>query len=335
LSELLDRRIDEPTARRYLETVRNSSQTLLQLINDILDLSKVEARRLDIHPDYVTVAKLLNDIGRMFEVQLADKDVTLEVNVEAVRDLEVRTDPHRLRQILINLVGNSVKFTRDGHIHLTATVEAHTEERATLRVFVRDTGIGIPRSKLEAIFDAFAQADSSASREFGGTGLGLTISRSIAALLGGTISVESEEDSGSTFTVELPDLSFYRRSTPLEPSTEEAIAEQHAGSGEELLNELPANTRHAIRTALAERVGTPVHELRRLRRFDELTRVAIEITTLAKEHGVQPLQTAAEALEQAADEFDVGNVDRMLERIERIFRKLGVPERPEPRQEDA
>ncbi|NBC29756.1 MAG: PAS domain S-box protein [Spirochaetes bacterium] len=335
LGELIDKRIEDPTARRYLETVRNSSQTLLQLINDILDLSKVEARQLDIHLDYVTVGKLVTEVGHMFEVQLQGKDVGLGIDVDAVNDLEVRTDPHRLRQILINLVGNAVKFTRSGEIRLAAAAETTPENQATVTLSVEDTGIGIPTSKLEAIFDAFAQADSSASREFGGTGLGLTISRNIVTLLGGTISVESKEDVGSTFTVRLPDLPCYRRPRPLE-EYEEASAPLKAHRAQERfgLGDVPAETRRALRTTLTERIDLPVNELRRLRRFDELSRLARTVTEVAKEYGVAPLEAAGEALQQAAEEFDVGNVERTLERIEQFFRELGVLELSDTTQED-
>ena len=336
LGELIDKRIEDPTARRYLDTVRNSSQTLLQLINDILDLSKVEARQLDIHLDYVTVAILVTEVGRMFEVQLQGKSVGLEIDVEDVHDLEVRTDPHRLRQILINLVGNAVKFTRRGEIRLLAAADTTSDSLATLTVTVEDTGIGIPTSKLEDIFDAFAQADSSASREFGGTGLGLAISRNIATLLGGTISVESTEDAGSTFTVRLPDLPYYRRSRPVEEHDEAAAHPRTRRAHEELtLADVPAETRTALRMSLTQRIGRPVNELHRLRRFDELSRLAATVIEAANEHGVAALEAAGEALQQAADEFDVGNVDRTLQRIEQLFGELGIPELSNPTQEDA
>ena len=192
-----------PQQRDYLVTIHDSSTALLAILNDILDLSKVEAGRLDIECVPFMPHELIEQTLRPLHLRAREKQLTLEVAIAPQVPERLMGDPVRIRQILVNLVGNAIKFTDRGHVHVR--VEAATIDGAALElaITVRDTGIGIPLAKQEVIFDAFAQADASTTREYGGTGLGLTISARLAALMGGRISVQSREGEGSEFRATL------------------------------------------------------------------------------------------------------------------------------------
>jgi signal transduction histidine kinase len=199
---LLDSKLDEEQ-RTFAETLTSSAESLLTIINDILDFSKIEAGRLVISPipfDFQatvdsTVASL---VSRAREKGL---DLTLRIAPETPRELI--GDPVRIRQILVNLLGNALKFTAQGHIDVTVMCARQTEREVCVRVSVEDTGIGIPEDKLQHIFEQFTQADGSTSRRYGGTGLGLAISRKLVELMEGKMGVSSRLGQGSTFWFEL------------------------------------------------------------------------------------------------------------------------------------
>jgi len=182
------------------QTIHNAGSDLLALINDILDLSKVEAGKMDVHPGRTSLAGVRDYVERSFRLLAEEKGLTFAVELEPGAPQEVETDEQRLQQILKNLVSNAIKFTDTGSV--TLRVRRNDGDRVAFSV--EDTGIGIPPDKLRLIFEAFQQAEGSISRRFGGTGLGLSISREIARLLGGEIRAESAEGEGSTFTLVLP-----------------------------------------------------------------------------------------------------------------------------------
>jgi two-component system, sensor histidine kinase and response regulator len=190
--------------REYLETVRSSADSLLDIINDILDFSKIEARKLDIDAVDFDLRGTLDDTLRSLAPRAHAKGLELACQVADDVVPALRGDPSRLRQILINLIGNAVKFTEAGEVVVHAASRPVDTEHVLVIFTVTDTGIGIPHEKHATIFDAFTQADASTTRKFGGTGLGLTISARLAALMGGGISVESEMGRGTQFRLELP-----------------------------------------------------------------------------------------------------------------------------------
>jgi CheY-like chemotaxis protein/signal transduction histidine kinase len=186
---------------RYAETIHASNSDLLVLINDILDLSKVEAGQISIEPATVSIDALLQSLREMFEPMAAAKHLRFSAQHAPGVPHNIVTDGQRLTQILRNLLSNALKFTEHGEVALDIGAD---DETGMLRIDVRDTGIGIAADKLEMIFDAFQQADGSTSRHYGGSGLGLSISREFARLLGGRIGVVSEPGRGSVFTLWLP-----------------------------------------------------------------------------------------------------------------------------------
>lgn len=183
-----------------IQRIRLAGKHLLALINDILDLSKVEAGKVNLHVETFDVAQLIDELGRTLETLIRTNDNDLIINIsDEVK--EWRTDETKLRQILINLLSNAGKFTANGSITLGAELS-----QGDLLLTVADTGIGMTQEQLDKIFDAFVQADSSTTKQFGGTGLGLAISHAFVELLNGTIAVTSEPQQGTTFRILLPTL---------------------------------------------------------------------------------------------------------------------------------
>jgi CheY-like chemotaxis protein/nitrogen-specific signal transduction histidine kinase/HPt (histidine-containing phosphotransfer) domain-containing protein len=195
---LLDTRLNAEQ-RRYAETVRTSGESLLTLLNDILDFSKIEAGKLELETLDFDVRALLDDFAQLLALRAQDKG--LEFICAAAPDVPANLsgDPGRLRQVLLNLAGNAVKFTHQGEIAVRASVEAETETDVLLRFSVKDTGIGVPLDKQELMFQKFTQADASTTRQYGGTGLGLAISKQLSEIMGGRIGLVSEEGHGSEF----------------------------------------------------------------------------------------------------------------------------------------
>lgn len=191
----------EDDTRRHLDTIARSGSHLLALINDVLDLSKVEAGAMDVESIETDAAALAHDVVNVLGVKADEKGVALELDIASPLPAHILSDPARLRQIITNLVGNAIKFTEQGSVTLRLSFDLAAQR---LDVDVVDTGIGMTDAQQDSVFDAFAQADASITRRFGGTGLGLSISRKLAEGLGGALGVRSEAGQGSTFTLSLP-----------------------------------------------------------------------------------------------------------------------------------
>jgi signal transduction histidine kinase/DNA-binding NarL/FixJ family response regulator len=191
---------DPADSKRYLNTIASSGKHLLGLINDILDLSKVEAGRIEIETLPSTAHKIVQEVVKVMTVKAKEKHISLEFIALNSMPEYVLTDAGKIRQILTNLVGNSIKFTESGSVKLTTDYQPKGA-KAVLTISVADTGIGMTQDQASAVFNPFVQADSSITRRFGGTGLGLTISKRFAEALGGDIVVKSEQGKGSTFII--------------------------------------------------------------------------------------------------------------------------------------
>jgi PAS domain S-box-containing protein len=199
MTELLLETPLDSEQREYVETVRASGEALLTVINDILDFSKIEAGKFVLDPVAFSLPDASEEVLRSLAKRAHDKGLELVCNIAPDVPDVVIGDPGRIRQILLNLLGNAIKFTAHGEVELRIAVDHKRDTSVGLHFVVRDTGIGIPKSKLRLIFEAFSQADGSTTRRFGGTGLGLTISQRLAEAMGGKIWVTSEAGSGSEF----------------------------------------------------------------------------------------------------------------------------------------
>ncbi len=210
--QLLEETAQNGEQQEYTEAALESTGHLLDVINDILDFSRIEAGRMDLDPSFFELQPLLQNCVATFRYVAESKGLYLRLEGDEVLAGKVtRSDPTRLRQVLSNLISNAVKFTQEGGVTVTVSVQPVRGDWLDLSIAVADSGIGIPEEKISGLFKAFSQIDSSTSRRFGGTGLGLAIARKLSEMLGGTLTVGSQEDAGSVFTLSL--RLFFREQT--------------------------------------------------------------------------------------------------------------------------
>ncbi len=195
---LLDTELSEDQ-RHYLETVQSSGESLLELINDVLDISKIEAGKLELEKVEFNLKDTLDEMMKLLSFKAQKKGLEFNCGIEKDVPAYLKGDPGRLKQVLTNLVGNAIKFTKHGEVTTNVKLEAETKSSIMLRFSVKDTGIGIPDNKMDLLFNKFSQIDGSTSRIYGGTGLGLAISRQLVEMMEGEIGVKSKMDEGSEF----------------------------------------------------------------------------------------------------------------------------------------
>jgi signal transduction histidine kinase len=208
--------------RDLLETSRSSASSLLGLLNDVLDFSKMDAKGVDLENIPFNIHRVISETAHVFEIQAGQKNLALTCEIAADVPTEVIGDSARLRQILVNLLGNALKFTPEGSVSVRAKVESKSTHDVQIQFAVSDTGIGIPKDKQRIIFQPFAQADGSMTRKYGGTGLGLSISLRLVELMHGSLWVTSEAGQGSTF--------HFSARFGLAPAEQAATADERAGA---------------------------------------------------------------------------------------------------------
>ncbi|MGW0119653.1 ATP-binding protein, partial [Streptomyces sp. NPDC003327] len=278
----------------YAGIIHSAGSDLLQLINDILDLSKVEAGKMDINPERVALRQLLDYVEATFRPLTSQKSLAFTVSTAPGVPADLVTDDSRLRQVLRNLISNAVKFTEEGSVELRieraaeAALPAPVHRDGPVLAFrVKDTGIGIAEQHLEAIFGAFQQADGTTSRKYGGTGLGLSISREIAHLLGGALTAESTPGQGSTFTLYLPCAR-----PGFQPETERSTPED-TGTAHSPTADEPSDARRSVRAEIEPR------KPRRLLVIEERPRGLLSLVAesavaeLADSHDRDPIELVA------------------------------------------
>ncbi|MGB0929916.1 MAG: response regulator [Chitinophagales bacterium] len=206
ITNLLLKKSPREDQTEYLQIVKQSAQNLLVIINDILDLSKIEAGKMEFEDHPFSIHQIVRNVVKMLDFKAQEKKLQLSSHIHSNVPKAVSGDVARLTQVLMNLVGNAIKFTEEGEVNISVEVEKMEEDTNTTQInfAISDTGIGIEAPKINSIFDTFSQADSSISRRFGGTGLGLSISKQLVDLQGGALKVESEWQKGSTFSFMIP-----------------------------------------------------------------------------------------------------------------------------------
>ncbi|MCK8824035.1 response regulator [Fuchsiella alkaliacetigena] len=268
LSHIANSKTDDPDLKKYINKIQRSSDSLLNIVNDILDYSKIEAGSLELEKADFYIYQLINSVVDMFSYRVKRKGLDLKTVIDEKVPMYVEGDPLRLKQVLINLVSNAVKFTEQGEVIIRVNVLERSEEEAELSFSIEDTGIGIVDAEQEKLFKEFSQGDSSTSRKYGGSGLGLAISQKLVELMGGQISVESSLGEGSTFTfdlnfkikVDLDEVELMLDKKGLrvlivddEPSSRELLEDlvasfnyqyQVVSSGKEAIEEIKANNQH-------------------------------------------------------------------------------------------
>ena len=246
--------------REYLEDVKNCADSLLRILNDVLDFSKIEARKLEFETIEFDLRQIVEDTFKVLAVRAAAKNLELISDLHSDVPYRLLGDPVRLRQILVNLAGNAIKFTEHGGVRIQVERVPSAAMEVELHFSVKDTGIGIPLAKQQHVFSAFVQADNSSTRMFGGTGLGLTISSQLVELMGGRIWLESEEGVGSTFHF-----------TVILGIAPEQAAEDQEGEAYAAVD--PANGPRALRLLIVE--DNPVNRLVALRMIENRHHTAV------------------------------------------------------------
>ncbi len=309
-------RLSSDETEEYLHNIHSSGRHLLALINDILDLSKIESGRLEVESIDCSLHELLSEVTSLMRARAQEKQLELDYRWKGPLPRTIRTDPTRLRQLIINLVGNAIKFTEAGRVAIEGTLEQRDDGRHLVRLDIRDTGVGIPEDKLEAIFEAFAQADNSVTRRFGGTGLGLAISRRLARALGGDVTVSSQVGEGSCFTIRIDP-------GPLDPAT---FQEAPAGDG------MAPSAQRAEEAVSVEEWRRRIRPMRVLLVEDGKINRKL-VTALLAEVGIDDVTTAEDGAAgvQAAlsDRFDIILMDMQMPVLDgygatRRLREAGV-----------
>jgi signal transduction histidine kinase/DNA-binding response OmpR family regulator/CHASE3 domain sensor protein len=331
LAKLLADNTDENLTEeqvKYAKTIQSSGNDLLNLINDILDLSKIEAGHVEIRPEPVSIERLANNLRQVFQPIAADKKLDFIVEIAPDGPATVETDAQRLEQVLKNLLSNAFKFTEAGKV----TLAIRPDGKGQISLSVTDTGIGISEEQQRSVFEAFHQADATISRKYGGTGLGLSISRELLRLLGGTLQLTSRPDQGSTFTVILPQSYDPAKVLPREPASSAAAAGPVAG-----MEEAPASPRPRLPRRVADDRESLSAAKRILMVIEDDESFATILRDLSREMGFQSLVagTAEEAMTMAkqfmpsAILLDVGLPDQsglsVLDRLKRDVKTRHIP----------
>lgn len=278
----------------YVNIICGSSKHLLQVIDDILDFSKIEAGKLNIEKHKCSLNELLNTIESMVVPLIAEKDLIFKIRKAGDLPANIHTDMARLQQCLINIVNNAIKFTKQGHVYMNVSLEGKND-LSYIRFTIEDTGIGIPPERQHAIFDSFTQVDGSTSRKYGGTGLGLTITKQLVELLGGELTLTSQEGAGSTFSIVIPT----GLDVTTQPLLKKCILADHAGNAKKQKSP-PEFTGHVL---VAEDAKTNQMLIKTL-----LERMGLEVTIA--EDGEQTLRMALD------DKFDMILMDIQMPRMD-------------------
>lgn len=313
--------------REYLRTVQTSAETLLQLLNDVLDVSKIEAGKMEIEETDFNLADIVRDTLQTLAVKAHEKDLELAVHMPMDIPQNFRGDPVRIRQVLFNLVGNAIKFTERGEVIVEVERQWQDADEVCLHFSVRDTGIGIPKEKLEQIFEAFHQADSSIARRFGGTGLGLTITAQLLRLMGGRIWVQSQPNKGSNFHFTLRLKLGQQPAAPVTPASAAQLKDKRAlvvddnAANRRILNEILSHW--GVQTTLSDGAAAAMKELERAAREGRPFDLVLLDAMMPVIDGFQ----LAELIRQRAD-FHCGKV-MMLSSVDRPhsaeeFRRIGI-----------
>ncbi|MDR7866635.1 MAG: PAS domain S-box protein [Sporomusaceae bacterium] len=324
-SALLKDKIENEQSANYLSAIEKAGNTLMSLISDILDLSKIEAGKIELQPGEVSVRRLFDDISEIFAWRIEEKNLALNIEVDDDLPRTVLLDEVRARQILFNLVGNAVKFTKAGTITVSARAVNRDLRAGTLDLVlaVADTGIGIPEDQQQAVFEPFKQKDGQSNKMYGGTGLGLAISKRLTEVMGGSIEVKSKSGLGATFTVTFPLVIAGK-----------ADGAAHSARTKDALRR-PERQETAAEAGQADRPvpGEMLERLEQLKeglwldcvrtnRVNDIKKLAKAIREIGDSYRHEETIGYAETLQAYARAFDLKNIKMLLERFPRLIDRL-------------
>jgi signal transduction histidine kinase len=309
--ELLNDSVQSPKEKHFTAAILSSGKSLLSLINDILDLSKIQASALPIQPEPVSLSQFADSIETLFSFQAAEKGLNFSVTIAPDTPEHLSFDALRLRQIIVNLVANSLKFTQLGSVSVNIRTLQNSENEITrLRIEVTDTGIGIPKHQLPAIFRPFYQVDSIQSRRYQGSGLGLSISRRLADAMQGEIFVASTLNKGSTFALEIPSTAPSNPPPPSEPAPTKPESTPTTPFTAPTLTPSRCIHLHAELSPLLESVWP---DLAKLVPAQGTIRFSRQLAEIARSHDSKPLAAYAQSLADAAETMNLPEAGRLIQ----------------------
>ena len=335
-SELLNNTVKEPQQKQYIASILSSGKTLLLLINDILDLSRIESGKIDLKYGAVDPVKLFNGISGIFSAKIKDKGLKFITEIDKKLPGALCLDEARIRQVLFNMVGNSVKFTSSGYIKLQVRgIYFKDKSKIGLVFSVKDTGTGISVKDKKIVFDAFRQSKDLSIKKSGGMGLGLSIAKRLVTAMGGTISVDSIVGKGSTFTVKLKNISVKSiKDLPGERDEAFAVEEietgpEDKGAGAKSYKDGPARVPPAARKKLPELISILEGEIKS--KWEEVSKAfiisdikdfATEMEGLGKKYKLAVISGWANDISIQADNFDMEKLPGTLEYFPRLVEKI-------------
>ena len=336
-SELLSKMTTARPQSSYIETITKAGKNLLEMINDILDLSKMEAEKLTICKIPVSLEALFDETHNMFQAKINEKSLDFISEIDDKIPTFLFLDEMRFRQILTNLIDNAVKFTQEGEIRLTANAGQHrckSEGFIDLFIQVEDTGIGIPKDKKGIIFESFQQASTGTSRKFGGTGLGLSICKNLVNLMGGNIVVTNGLEKGTRFEIFLPDIKIYKKKNKQEikNSIDETRFSEKKIQGKDdpepthhLLKKTIKKTRKEpeIKTRLQESIMPLLPELQEGMKINDIQELAKTIIKMGSDFQIMEFEAFGRELFQHTESFDVENISLCLAQLSTSLEHLG------------
>ena len=323
-TETLYHRLENPGHKKMVQSVASSGKMLLSLLNDILDLSKIEAGRLVITPVPTNVSSLLDEIYMLFKDKIQQKDLTFSIEKTETLPPVIIIDETRFKQVVFNIIGNAVKFTHQGSIHIVLDFTRTSDNKGTLSFQVADTGIGIDPEQQQAIFSPFYQQSGQSNREYGGTGLGLSISLRLVENMNGSIAVNSKAGEGAVFTVCIPDLVCCEEHQPATQESEQPV-EPATDPSQSLVEALSKEQREQIPGLIATLTETMIPEWEKIK--DQLVifkieAFALQVKDMGESSGLPPLKHYADNLLTLIEHLDLEGMKEVLARFPYLIRKL-------------
>ncbi|PID27170.1 MAG: hypothetical protein CR982_06875 [Candidatus Cloacimonadota bacterium] len=324
-TDLLNTMIEDDKQKSYLDLIKTNGSNLLTIINDILDLSKIEAGKMTLNYEPLNIRNLFESIKDIFCINIIDKNIEFNISIDDNIPTNLILDEIRLRQILFNLIGNAIKFTNSGSVDIKLKILSKDEEKnlCDLQIDVNDTGIGIKRSSLEKIFDSFVQQDGHNTKKFGGTGLGLAITKRLVEIMGGEISVKSELNKGSSFTVklfgiktdEIEKKEIVRDTTALKEEKEKS---EEKAKEINISKEDKEKLKKEIKNLLDERWES----VKNNGFINEISEFSEQLLNISEKYNHLKLIQISKKLKQYLENFDIDNIYILLSDFESMIKNM-------------
>ena len=319
-TDLLLGMVKQPAQLQFIQAIRSSGRSLLSLINDILDLSKIQAGKIELHFEPVSMDDIINEISKVFSLSVKEKGLDFIVKKHPSLSKLIYLDDTRMRQILFNLIGNAVKFTENGFVKLEVDVTNETKETFDLTITVSDSGMGIPDEKQNEIFEAFIQADSGKQT---GTGLGLSITKRLVEIMGGTLSMNSLPEKGTTFTIHLPGISFFEGIVTLKKQHKEKtnsfIVEQVDLNWVKKLKISKPEMDKIAKSDFSKLFKEKGFGLKDGNIVSDIIIYSNDLIAFADENGFAKLKAMSDELKDASESFDIEKIKQILQMINELF----------------